>query len=105
IRLSRHGRFPSHKSYTRVIGGRYNRVVMESFAEEPLGGRRLVVFGLTGASLLGFGLAMGDILASGGWSWPRLAILILFLAGMPWTLLGFWNSIIGFVILRPGCCL
>ena len=73
---------------------------MESFAEETLTGRRLVVFGLTAASLLGFGLAMGDVLASGGWSWPRLAILILFLAGMPWTLLAFWNSIIGFVILR-----
>jgi len=92
--------FPSHKIYTRVIGSRYNRVVMESFGEEALGGRRLIVFGLTAASLLGFGLTMGDILASGGWSWPRLAILILFLAGMPWTLLAFWNSIIGFVILR-----
>jgi len=73
---------------------------MPSFAEETLLGRRLVVFGLTGGSLLGFGLAMGHVLASGGWSWPHLAILVLFLAGMPWTLLAFWNSIIGFVILR-----
>ncbi len=60
----------------------------------------MIVFGLTAASLLGLGLAMGDLLGSGGWSWPRLAILMLFLAGLPWTLLAFWNSIIGFVILR-----
>jgi membrane glycosyltransferase len=68
--------------------------------EEPLIGRRLAVFALTAGSFLGFGLAMADVLGSSGWSWPRLAILILFLAGMPWTLLAFWNSLIGFVILR-----
>ena len=73
---------------------------MENSARELLVGRRLAVFGLTGGSLLGFTIAMAEVLGSGGWSWPRLAILILFLAGMPWTLLAFWNSVIGFVILR-----
>ena len=73
---------------------------MESTAGETLIGRRLAVFGLTAGSLLGFTIAMAEVLGSGGWSWSRLAILILFLAGMPWTLLAFWNSLIGFVILR-----
>ncbi|HEX4571168.1 MAG TPA: glucans biosynthesis glucosyltransferase MdoH [Dongiaceae bacterium] len=73
---------------------------MESPAAESLIGRRLAVFGLTAGTLLGFTIATAHVLGSGGWSWPRLAILILFLAGMPWTLLAFWNSLIGFVILR-----
>ena len=73
---------------------------MESTAEESLLGRRLAVFGLTAGSLLGFTIAMAHVLGSGGWSWSRLAILIFFLAGTPWTLLAFWNPLIGFVILR-----
>jgi membrane glycosyltransferase len=73
---------------------------MGKVGEGSLLGRRLAVFALTAGSLLGFGLAMADVLGSSGWSWPRAAILILFLAGMPWTLLAFWNSLIGFVILR-----
>jgi membrane glycosyltransferase len=73
---------------------------MQSTAGESLIGRRLAVFGLTAGSLLGLAIAMAEVQGSGGWSWPRLAILALFLAGMPWTLLAFWNSVIGFVILR-----
>jgi membrane glycosyltransferase len=73
---------------------------MERIAEEGLTGRRLIVFGLTGGSLIGLGLAMAEIQGSGGWSPARLAILLLFLAGLPWTLLAFWNSVIGFIILR-----
>jgi membrane glycosyltransferase len=35
-----------------------------------------------------------------GWGWAGAAIMALFLIGLPWTLLAFWNSVIGFVILR-----
>lgn len=76
------------------------RVVIEGAAEGSLIGRRLAVFALTAGTFLGFALAMADVLGSSGWSVPRAAILILFLAGLPWTLLAFWNSLIGFVILR-----
>src|SRR5262249_19140655 len=96
-------------------GWRCNRVVMPSETvirlegeERPgaastggsLAGRRCLVFALNGASFVGLGLAMARLLGAGGWSWPSVAMLILFLAGLPWTLMAFWNSVIGFVIRR-----
>ena len=61
--------------------------------------RRLLVVVLNAASWLALGAAMARLVGYAGWSWPQAAILLLFLAGLPWTLMGFWNSIIGFVIL------
>ncbi len=62
--------------------------------------RRLLVFVLNGASWLALGWLMARLLGYAGWSWPQAAILVLFLAGLPWTLMGFWNAVIGFAILR-----
>ncbi|HLG88482.1 MAG TPA: glucans biosynthesis glucosyltransferase MdoH [Alphaproteobacteria bacterium] len=62
--------------------------------------RRTVVVFLTLASLTGLGLAMGRVMAANGWSPPAILFLTLFLLSLPWTLLGFWNSVLGFVILR-----
>jgi membrane glycosyltransferase len=64
-----------------------------------LAGRRLIVFALNLASFLALGTMMAG-LGGGSPAWTRFAILALFLAGLPWTLLAFWNSLIGFVILR-----
>ena len=66
---------------------------------EPLLGRRLAVLGLTVASWLALGALAARVLDIGH-DLGRAAILLLFLAGLPWTLLGFWNSAIGFAILR-----
>ena len=66
---------------------------------EPLLGRRLAVLGLTVGSWLVLGALAAHILDIGD-DVGRTAILLLFLVGLPWTLLGFWNSVIGFVILR-----
>ena len=69
-------------------------------SEEPIWRRRLLVFALNGASWLALGAVMVRLLGYAGWSWPEVAILVLFLAGLPWTLMGFWNAAIGFSILR-----
>jgi membrane glycosyltransferase len=69
-------------------------------AGKSLAGRRWLVVALNGASFVGLGLAMARLLGASGWSWPAIAMLILFLAGLPWTLIAFWNSVIGFVIRR-----
>lgn len=52
---------------------------------------------LTLATLL-YGLA--HVLSAGGWSLADFAILIAFLFGAPWTVLGFWNAAIGLWLLH-----
>lgn len=68
--------------------------------EAKLPARRALVVGLNLASMALLALAMGRVLDSRGWSVPAVAFLTIYLIGLPWTLLGFWNSVIGFVILR-----
>ena len=65
-----------------------------------LAARRLLVAGLNAASWLGLAFVMARLVGSGGWSWLQGLIMLLFLAGLPWTLMGFWNSVIGFAISR-----
>ena len=69
-------------------------------ASERLAGRRLLVAGLNVASWTCLALVMARLVGAGGWSWLQILIMVLFLAGLPWTLMGFWNAVIGFVILR-----
>ncbi len=69
-------------------------------APEPLAARRALVLALNVVSWAGLGLIMAHVIGSAGWSWEGAAVMTLFLIGLPWTLLAFWNSVIGFVILR-----
>src|SRR5262249_41919540 len=71
-----------------------------SGGREGLVARRLLVVALNLASVIGLAWIMASLIGFGGWSWLQALILLLFLAGLPWTLLAFWNSVIGFVILR-----
>src|SRR4051812_5355812 len=73
---------------------------MEICEEERLAGRRWVMFALNAGSWLVLGLAMARLVGAGGWGWPQALILLLFLAGLPWTLMGFWNAVVGFLILK-----
>ncbi len=72
----------------------------ENLSNERIWRRRLLVFALNCASWLALGAIMARLVGYAGWSWPQVAILVLFLAGLPWTLMGFWNAVIGFAILR-----
>jgi membrane glycosyltransferase len=38
----------------------------------------------------------GSILATGGWTWLDVAVLVCLAFGTPWPVLGFWNAAIGF---------
>jgi membrane glycosyltransferase len=69
-------------------------------ADAGLAARRWVFFGLNLASMAGLGWAMIDVLSSRGWSFASGLFLALFLIGLPWTMIGFWNAAVGFVILR-----
>ncbi len=69
-------------------------------APPNLAARRLLVAALNAASWIALAWIMALLVGSGGWSFLGGLILVLFLAGLPWTLMGFWNSVIGFAILR-----
>jgi len=65
-----------------------------------LRGRRALVLALNLISYVLLGVMMVRVLGGDGLSIPALCFLLLFLLGLPWTLLGFWNAVIGFVIAR-----
>jgi membrane glycosyltransferase len=67
-------------------------------AKLPL--RRAVVVALNLLSMAALAWAMSRVLGSRGWSVPTIVFMTIYLIGLPWTLLGFWNSVIGFVLLR-----
>ena len=69
-------------------------------SQRRLAGRRRMIVALNAGSWALLGLAMAQIVGAGGWDWPQALILLLFLAGLPWTLMGFWNAVVGFLILK-----
>ena len=40
------------------------------------------------------------VLGAGGWTWVDVVLFICFAAGTPWTVLGFWNALIGLWLLH-----
>ncbi|KMO22258.1 glucans biosynthesis glucosyltransferase MdoH [Methylobacterium platani] len=64
--------------------------------------RRLLVLGLTLATIAGLAACLWGVLAADGFDGLDLALLACGLATLPWTVLGFWNAAIGFVLLRAG---
>ena len=69
-------------------------------AADALTVRRIIFAGLVLATIL---LLMGlatHALSAGGLDALDVVLLALFLVTLPWTVIGFWNAAIGFVIMR-----
>ncbi|MGI9424692.1 MAG: glucans biosynthesis glucosyltransferase MdoH [Hyphomicrobiaceae bacterium] len=62
--------------------------------------RRLLVLVLNVASYAAMLFVAARILGSGGWTAVEVAMIIAFGIGLPWTVLGFWNAIIGLTLLH-----
>jgi membrane glycosyltransferase len=62
--------------------------------------RRLIVLALNVVTYLAMLWAAAAILGSGGWSLIDVIMWVCFVIGTPWTVLGFWNSIIGLWLLH-----
>jgi membrane glycosyltransferase len=73
-------------------------VLTKPVTAERLGARRALMLALTLGTWASLGLVMAHVIGVGGWA--GMAVMALFLIGLPWTLLAFWNSVIGFIILR-----
>jgi len=62
--------------------------------------RRLLVAGLNLCALGALGWGVAHVLSIGGWSVAEAVIFACFLIGAPWTVMGFWNAVIGLWVLH-----
>jgi membrane glycosyltransferase len=62
--------------------------------------RRRLVFGLNIVTYLLMMWAAAHILGAGGWTWVDAVLFVCFAFGTPWTVLGFWNALIGLWLLH-----
>ena len=62
--------------------------------------RRLIVAALNIVTYLGLAWAMVSVLSAGGWTIVDGLMLVCFLFAAPWSVLGFWNSVIGLWLLH-----
>jgi len=69
-------------------------------AASVMTGRRVLFAVLAGVTMAGMLALMAIALSAGGFGIVDLAILVLFAVTLPWIVLGFWNAIIGFIIMR-----
>ncbi len=63
-------------------------------------GRRALFTGLVVASIAGLLALAGAALSAGGVSGLDALLLLLFGLTLPWSVIGFWNATIGFLIMR-----
>lgn len=62
--------------------------------------RRLVMATLVLGTLAALTAGLSVLLGHGGWSVLDYVLLATFLLSTPWTVIGFWNAVIGFAILH-----
>lgn len=74
--------------------------LQDTTAGRSLVGRRALFASLVTVTIVVMLLAMARALAAGAFDLIDALILVLFGLTLPWTVIGFWNSVIGLVILR-----
>ena len=62
--------------------------------------RRFLVASLNLATIGVLAYVMARVLGDDGWSWLDFGILASFVLGTPWTVVGFWNAVLGFYLLH-----
>lgn len=69
-------------------------------ANAELGRRRRIVIVLNVVTWLVMMWVAAKVLGAGGWTATDLILFLCFAAGTPWTVLGFWNALIGLWLLH-----
>jgi membrane glycosyltransferase len=62
--------------------------------------RRRMVFALNAVTYAAMLWVAALVLGAGGWTWVDIVLFVCFAAGTPWTVLGFWNALIGLWLLH-----
>ena len=70
------------------------------FWAEPVTARRICFASLVGATIVGMMSLMAITLSRGGISPAEGFLLFCFAVTLPWTVIGFWNAVIGLALLR-----
>src|SRR6266705_1627094 len=71
-----------------------------SVAGSSITGRRVLFAVLVATSLIGLLWLAATALSAGGLDAADGIVLALFAVTFPWSVIGFWNAIIGFLIMR-----
>jgi membrane glycosyltransferase len=66
----------------------------------PIGRRRAMFAMLVVLTITGLICLMAVTLSACGFGIIDLVILVLFAATLPWSVVGFWNATIGFLLMR-----
>ncbi len=90
--------FPAATGETRPPEGSTTPAGIQSTAE--LRRRRLIVLGLNVSTWFVLNAAAWSILGSGGWTIVDIVLALAFAIATPWTVLGFWNALIGLWLLH-----
>ncbi len=69
-------------------------------SEAVLARRRGLVLAVNLVTLAALLYGLSLVLGAGGWTIADGAIFVAFLFGAPWTVLGFWNAVLGFWLLH-----
>lgn len=67
---------------------------------DELNRRRMIVAGLNVATYVLLLWGASIVLAAGGWTVVDIILFVAFAIGAPWTVLGFWNAVIGLWLLH-----
>lgn len=69
-------------------------------SEAVLGRRRRLMFALNFATVAVLAAGIVRVFGAGGWSPADVVILVCFLLGTPWMVMGFWNALAGLWLLH-----
>ena len=81
---------------------RHARTPTGTQSVRELSRRRRIVAALNILTYAALVLAFASVVGRNGWTLIDALMLLCFMVGLPWTVLGFWNSLIGLMLLHTG---
>ena len=77
-----------------------NNQPLSAYSDKRIVGRRLLLAGLLASTIAAMLALAVRALSAGGWGAADTLLLICFAMTLPWTVIGFWNAVIGFCVMR-----
>src|SRR5262245_58068144 len=100
LEIKCHSRIIPLRRRSEVILLERSNVTDYTATSQTLAGRRALFCVLVAATMAAMLWMMGAALSVGGFGLLDALVLICFGLTLPWTVIGFWNAVIGFVIMR-----